>query len=67
MKYRIFKERRLIKPYKIQMMDNSWYDCGELHTYKGTRQVCFAVRYYWTRRGAFKALMQIEDLQDFYE
>lgn len=59
MKYRVFKERRLFRPYKIQtwLGNGQWSDCGRVKRLAKDHGV-FITRYYWTKRGALKVIRQ---------
>lgn len=58
MKYRIYKERRLLKPYKLQIfVAEGWQDCVNIHLLPHD-QTCFNVRYFWTKKQALKEILK---------
>lgn len=66
MRYRIYKTRRLLKPYKIQgWQQTGWEDIGFALEYR--QMAVIRVGYYWTMRGAWRQIKKFGDCESVYE
>lgn len=66
MKYRVFKERRLFKPYKIQILDSTgWVDC--VFVTETGREPIIETRYFWTAAAALREIDRSNDNEWWYE
>lgn len=56
MRYRVFKERRLFRPYKVQVWADmgAWTDCVSILRYHD--EVVVRTKYYWTVKTAVKEI-----------
>lgn len=67
MRYRVYKERRLLKPYKIQTWqgDGGWFDCVKIHRIHD--EAVMKTRYFWTAKQAVREIEKDCTRESLYE
>lgn len=65
MRYRVYKERRLLKPYKVQLWENGWTDLVKVQ--RVHNEAVMRTKYYWTAKQAVREIEKDCSRESLYE